>query len=397
MSNRSVRIQKRLLQFNAIPFAFGEIDDPEYSISTKGSIQTYTNNTHGGYLPTLGESSMLEPSTFRATVTFDFRQISCEEKVRYARFIKRQLLISGKLWVVQNATELLWTNAIVRDISEAQGDRATRDMFTVGITFELPDGYWRMAKPTRTFICDYCPTRFEDFDPDYCEDMYDYNGVCDANGVGECTPCTLDLSHPPEFAGCDWNPLCFYPLYNPRKTQVANPNIKGGKIDKIIPSRYDMFGVQCANQYYIRYDCELEKERFCYDGGWGRKFRVATNKVGKPYTFSYCSRTDLPTNQVKVRLAGKFTNPKVTINGDSMQLLQSVDGVTVFGFGPRAYITPDPKDEDPAKRIYDIQNDLVRSNTPPFQVHAGRNCVTVEGADYGENCWCYIDSTDITW
>lgn len=396
MSNRPVRLQKRLLQFNAVPFAFGEIDDPEYSISVKGEAQNYTNNAHGAYYPTLGESGILEPSSFRATISFDFRKIACQEKVRYARFIKRQLLVSGKLWAVQNGVELMWTNAIARDISEAQGDRAIRDIFTVSVTFELPDGYWRLAKPTRTFLCEYCPNRYEDFDPDFCNDAYDYNGVCGSSN--NCLPCVVDMSTPVTEQACDWRPLCEYPLYNPRKTQSRNPNNPKQFIDKIIPSRYDMFGVQCSNQYYLDYSCQKEKDYFCYDEGWGRKFRIPTTEAGQPYTFSYCSNTDLPTNQVKVRLVGSFTNPKVTINGDSMQFFGNLDNaILVLGFGPRAYTNLDPRDQNKATRAYRLETMLSRTNTPPFQVTSGKNCVTIEGANFGATCYAYIDSIDITW
>ena len=290
----------------------------------------------------------------------------------------------------------MWTNAIARDISEAQGDRAIRDIFTVSVTFELPDGYWRLAKPTRTFLCEYCPNRYEDFDPDFCNDAYDYNGVCGSSN--NCLPCVVDMSTPVTEQACDWRPLCEYPLYNPRKTQSRNPNNPKQFIDKIIPSRYDMFGVQCSNQYYLDYSCQKEKDYFCYDEGWGRKFRIPTTEAGQPYTFSYCSNTDLPTNQVKVRLVGSFTNPKVTINGDSMQFFGNLDNaILVLGFGPRAYTNLDPRDQNKATRAYRLETMLSRTNTPPFQVTSGKNCVTIEGANFGATCYAYIDSVDITW
>lgn len=396
MSNRPVRIQKRLLQYNGVPFAFGEISDPSYSIATKGEIQNYTNNTHGAYLPTIGESQKLEPSTFRANISFDFRRISCEDKVRYARFIKRQLLIPGKLWAVQNAVELLWTNGRVVDITENVDDPSTRDMFNVSITFELPDGYWRMAKPTRTFLCEYCPNRYHEFDPNFCEDMYDYNGVCDSTGQSNCVPCVVDMGGNVQEKTCDWKPLCSYPLYNKRAHYVTDPTNPTRKLQEFIPSRYDMFGINCSNQYYIRYDCELEQETFCYDGSWGRKFRVDTTKPGQPYTFSYCSRTDLPTDKVRIRLVGTFNTPKITINGDYIKVGVNSNGLLSLGYGPTGYTTPDKTDADSSLRA-PIDTYLTRSNTPAFEVTAGRNCVTIEGAEFGEDCWIYIDTVDITW
>lgn len=394
MNNRPVRLNKRLLQFNALPFAFGEVTDPNYTISTKGQSQSYTNNTHGSYYPTMGQSQKLQSTTFRANVGFDFRKIPCEEKVRYARFIKRQLLVSGKLWAVQNAVELLWTNARVTDITEDEDSNMSRDIYRINITFELIDGFWRMAKNTRTFLCSYCPSRYQDFDPDYCEDMYDYNGVCIQNN---CMPCQINLERSAEFEACEWHPLCYYPLYNSRKDTSPDPNNPTISRTSIVPSRYDMFGVSCKNQWYIDYSCERETKAFCPTQTWGRKFFIPTNKPINSHTFSYCARTDIPTEQVKIRLVGKFTNPKVIINGDSVELNAVVPAFASIGYGPKAYTSYLARDDNPDARRPLQPTDIIRSNTPAFQLHAGKNCVTVTGADFGSSAAIYIDSIDLTW
>lgn len=394
MSNHPIRLNKRLLQFNNLPFAFGEVSDPNYTISTKGDSQPYTNNTHGSYYPTLGESQKLEATTFRATIAFDFRKLGCEEKVRYARFIKRQLLVSGKLWAVQNAVELLWTNARVTNISESEDTAIVRDVYRIDVTFELIDGYWRMAKNTRTFLCEYCPSRYQDFDPDYCEDMYDYNGVCEQDN---CVPCPINLEKRPEFEGCDWKPLCHYPLYTPRRTTERDPNNPGIVRTIDVPARYNMFGVSCSNQWYIDYSCKREAEYFCFDESWGRKFFIPTQDQANVHTFSYCARTDIPTDQVKIRLVGKFTRPEVIINGDSVLLDTIVPGFAAIGYGPKAYTSYKDRDDDPRARRWLSANEIIRTNTPAYQLHAGKNCVTVKGADFGETCYIYIDSIDLTW
>lgn len=394
MSNREVRLTKRLLQFNHLPFSYGEISDPQYSIVTKGESQPYTNNTHGSYYPTLGESQKLEATSFRATIAFDFRKIPCEEKVRYARFIKRQLLISGKLWAAQNAVELLWTNARVTDINESEDSDNIRDVYRIDVTFELIDGYWRMAKNTRTFLCKYCPNRYQDFDPDFCEDMFDYDGIC---GDRSCLPCAINLQTPPVGEACDWKPLCYFPLYNPRRTTMKNPNNPGEVISQIVPARYDMFGTSCANEWYIDYNCERESELFCITETWGRKFFIPTPNANNSVTFSYCSRTDLPTQQVKVRLVGKFTNPEVIINGDSVKLDTIVPGFAAIGYGPSVYTSYKEQDDDPTARRYLEAYEITRTNTPAFELHAGQNCVTVKGADFGGSAYIFIDNIDITW
>lgn len=406
MSNRPVRIQKRLLQFNQVPFAFGEITDPSYSISFKGESQPYTNNAHGSYFPTLGESGILQASTFRANFDIDFREIACEDKVRYARFIKRELAKSGKLWCAQNATEILWTNARVVDISEEVDDPGTRDMFRFSCTFELIDGFWRMAKRTRTFLCEYCPNRFEDFDENYCVDLYDYYGVCDETGTSSCLPCDYNDYTEPKYEGCDWRPLCYFPLYNERVKTTTTTDSNGEKVTKkeIIKSIYDMFGVNCSNQMYIRYDCQLEADYFCYDGSWGRKWRLLSNKDENTTNITFCSRTDLPTNMVRVRLVGDFVNPEVTINGDTVRIPTDgvMYGIITIGFGTEVwrsldYRDPLYKDSNGNPRVADLSHLAERTNTPMFELKAGKNEITVKGNVYHKDAFIYVDSVDITW
>lgn len=401
MSNRPVRIQKRLLQFNQLPFAFGEITDPSYSIAFKGQSQPYTNNAHGSYFPTLGESGILEASTFRASFDIDFRKISCEDKVRYARFIKRELAKSGKLWAVQNATELMWTNARVLDISEEVDDPGTKDMFRFSVTFELIDGFWRLAKRTRTFLCEYCPNRFEDFDSSYCNDLYDYYGVCDTTG-NSCLPCNYNDYIPPKYEGCNWKPLCYFPLFNPRtkKTLVGkNPDGSSQYVTETVQSIYDMFGVNCANQQYIRYDCELEKKWFCFDGSWGRKWRLLAQNDTNTTTQTFCSRTDLPTNMVRVRLVGDFVDPTVTINGDTVKIPSTngsvYGGIITIGYGTEVWASNDSR--DPWENAVDISFRAERTNTPMFELKAGTNEISVSGNVYDKDAFVYVDSVDITW
>lgn len=394
MSNRPVRIQKRLLQFNQIPFAFGEITGPAYTVSFKGESQPYTNNAHGSYFPTLGESGILESSTFRASFDIDFRKLGCEDKVRYARFIKRELAKSGKLWAVQNATELLWTNARVTDIIEEVDDPGTKDMFRFSVTFELIDGYWRLAKRTRTFLCEYCPNRFEDFDTQYCNDLYDYYGLCDSDGRVCGLPCNYSIDTKGDYEGCKWKPLCFFPLYNDRITKDENG------MPLYVPSLYNMFGVNCSNQYYIRYDCDLEKSWFCHDGWWGRKWRLDTKAEINTTPITFCSRTDLPTDKVRVRLVGKFINPSVTINGDTLTIptpenSDGMDGAITIGYGTEVLYSRNKR--DPFDNAQDISYLCQRTNTPMFELQAGSNSAIVKGNVFGKDAQVYIDSVDITW
>lgn len=414
MNNRPVRVQKRLLQFNQLPFAFGEVTEQAYSVAFKGESQNYTNNAHGSYYPTLGEPAMLQSSTFRATVDIDFRQITCEDKIRYARFIKRQLSRSGKLWAVQNAVELIWTNARVIDIDENVDDAESKDILRIGIQFELMDGVWRLAKRTRTFICtDYCAARFQDFDDQFCEDLYDYEGVCSDNSCVACTPAVYNT---PEYQGCIWRPLCQFALYqnnqiiDPNGTPHITTNENGDKVIEypkiIIPSLYNLFGVSCSNRCFINYSCKCESQQFCDDATWGRKFTLRADQPVNTTCFTFCARTDLPTTAVRVRLVGGFTSQtRIEINGDVVDLSNAImehDNMAItIGFGPLVYVVYEGDGQIgnvkyPMKNGQDVTKLTRRSNTPMFQINPGKNFVKITGNKKGVSSKVYIEPIDLT-
>lgn len=386
MKGKSIRVQKRLLQFNSLPFSFGEIDSTSYSIATKGASQPYTNNAHGSYYPTFGVPQKLQASTYRATFTIDFSGIACEDKLRYARFVKQQLLTPGKLWAVQNGTELIWTNARVTGYSEDVDAQETKNELHIAATFELVDGYWRLASRTRTFLCEYCPARFQDFNPNWCWDTSDVEGVCDETGTTRCLPCELNLYEAPTFEGCDWKPLCYFSKYEDRILK------KGTKI----PSLYSLFGVNCSNQYAIKYDCDLEKDFFCYDAPWGRKFRLRADGNKNETKIQFCSRTDLPTDMVRVRLVGSFSYPTIKVNGDTVRINSgNLDGVITIGFGPTVKLSPSRRDAN-APGTFQLSTGVERSNTPMFQVQPGLNEIVVTGNNYREDSFIYVDPVEIT-
>ena len=384
-SNTPLRVHKRLLQFNMLPFSFGELEEQSYTSTFKGETQSYTNNAHGGYFPTLGEFGRLNVSEFNATVTLSLKKLGCDDKIRFIRYAKRQLAQSGKLWATQNGVELIWANARCTSINEVVTFPGDADKLRLGLSFELIDGYWVMASRTRTFLCEYCPERFQDFDPYYCWDVNDLSGVCDPSGVSKCYPCLNNLYEPVEMEGCDWKPLCTFPLKNRYKD---------------IPSLTDIFGPLCPNNYAINYSCEKEKEYFCFDAAWGHKFRLKADLPNNETTITFCSKTDIPSDFVRIRLLGQFTNPSITINGDTVWIgttnnPQYLNGITTVGFGTQVYTTNDRK--DPEKNRVDIESLTSRTNTPMFQIKPGINTITIKGNKAWEDAFVYIQPIEITY
>lgn len=404
--NAPLRAQKRLLQFNDLPFFMGEISDQTYTATFKGETQAYTNAAHGGYFPTLGEFGKLETSEFSATVQISFKEIDCEDKLHYARFIKRQLAKSGKLWAVQSGNEIIYANARVTSINEDVESIIDTDVLSMGLTFELIDGYWVIASTTRTFLCDYCPAKFQNIDPYYCYDVTELVGQCDETGTSRCFPCLTNLFHPVEVETCDAKPLCNY-----THVELAS-----------------MLGARCPNQYYIQYSCELEEDYFCYDVSWGKKYRLYAGNVNNQNVtrVNFCSKTDLPTDFVRIRLSGNWTNGKIIIRhlkptvlsdpnyadhgatfmddkylidqvviGNSSQPFNVGQGVVTLGYGIKAYYSYN--DKHPDQTIIEIPaSQISRTNAPYFQLNPGINVFEIMGNNYGEDAFAYFQPIELT-
>lgn len=370
----NIRLQKRLLQFNNLVFSFADITAENYTSSFKGESTPYTNALHGSYYPSFGAWGKLSSSEFEAEVEIDFAELGCEEDyVRYLRFIKRELARSGKLWAVQGGSEIIWANARVLSINEAITPGDT-DVLHLTIQFELIDGFWVLASTTRTCISTFCTKDFVDFDENYCYSLQDLTGACNSGG-NSCLPCNKIAQDPyPNNIPCE--PLCKY-----------------SKVDLT-----KMFSRDCPNNYAIRYDCEMEKDEFCYDAAWGEKKRL--NKTGMNYgnstSWQFCSRTDIPTELVRITLVGNFENPTVTINGRSVTIKGSFSNQAItIGEGLEIYLSNDIK--NPYAQTTSLINQATFSGVPYFQMNPGINQITVSGNEYQKNSFVYVKPVDITY
>lgn len=371
-TNKPLKVQKRLLQFNNLPISFGEIDDQTYTASFKGTSTPYTNYQHGSYFPNFGEYGVLNASQFEATLTFNFKDIACGDKPRYARFIKRQLAKSGKLWAVQNGGEIIWANARVLSINESValiGDNSIK----LSVIFELIDGYWVYAWKTRTFLAPYCVSRFINFDDQYCWEYEEER--CDITGQDRCLPCyTID---PEMNVDADYKPLCSW-----TRTEIT-----------------DALGSRCPQQFHIKYSCDLEKDYFCYDAGWGDKYKLNSKSPVNETVISYCSLTDLPTNIIQIRLRGTFVNPTITINDDTITLNGTyTEGTMVvvgFGVGVGLY-----RQRQNNRKEWDYVRSLVPNvtvtNIPYFELNPGKNTIKITGNQMDKKSYAYIKPVEIT-
>lgn len=370
--NKPLKIQKRLLQFNNLPIAFGEIEDQTYTASFKGSSVPYTNRQHGSYYPNFGEYGILNASQFDATLVFNFKEIACGDKPRYARFIRRQLAHSGKLWAVQHGGDIIWANARVISINET-AVLAGENSIKLAVTFELIDGFWVYAWKTRTFLAPYCVARFTNFDDQYCWEYED--GRCDITGQDRCLPCyTIE---PEANSDGEYQPLCSW-----SRTEITNA-----------------LGARCPQQFHIRYSCELEKQWFCYDAGWGDKYKLYNREPVNSTTIDYCSMTDLPTNLIQIRLRGTFVNPTITVNGDTLRLDGTYENGTMvtigFGVGVGLY-QQDPNNREKWDYVRSLLPQVHVTNIPYFELNPGKNTITVTGAQMDKKSYLYVKPLEIT-
>lgn len=378
--NAPIRVHKRLLQFNNIPIAFGEIDETTYTASFKGETQLYTNYQHGGYYGHLGEYGVLNTSNFDATLLFDFKQIGCTDKARYARFIKRQLSHSGKLWAVQNGGEIVWANARVVSIHDANAVNDI-DCLRLDVTFEIIDGYWVLAWKTRTFMAPYCPNRFINFDEQYCW-QYD-DAKCDITGKEDrCLPCFTIEEEPNNDA--DYKPLCAW-----------------SRLDMI-----NLFGARCPSQMHFRYDCDLEADWFCYDASWGSKYKLKNSEqpLANITEIQHCILSDLPTNMIQIRLVGSFVDPTIEVNGDKMTIEGTYPegAMLVVGFGAgvsywkaKKVANPDVNNKD-FELVETIMKKTTVTNVPYFELNPGKNIIKVTGNARDKKSFIYVKQVDIT-
>lgn len=374
ISKPNIRLQKRLLQFNNLVFSYADIVSSNYTSSFKGESVPYTNALHGSYFPNFGAWGKLYASEFESEVTIDFSDLGCDnDYVRYLRFIKRELARSGKLWAIQGGSEIIWANARVLSINESITPGDT-DVLRLTIQFELIDGFWILASSTRTCITKTCAKDFVDFDENYCYSLQDLTGACSSNG-NSCLPCNK-IATDPYPNNLDCTPLCKY-----AKDDLTK-----------------MFSRGCPSSYAFRYDCDMEKSSFCYDAAWGEKKRL--NKTGLNYnnstTWQFCSRTDIPTELVRITLVGSFERPTITVNGRSVTINGSFDNQAItVGEGLEIYLSSNIK--NPYASTTSLINQATFSGVPYFTMNPGINTITVSGNEYQKNSFAYVKPIELTY
>lgn len=295
--NRNESVKRKYTQFNDLVITDYQITT-DYSVSFKTESNNYYYG-HGSQPYVLNNDQLLQSQTLSLTLRLSTSQIRCHELPLYNEHILVQLQKAGKLWAIES-NRVLWAYASVTDYSVTHNPN--NDMIVMDVSFFLHEGYWHIADPMKVFLQEY---RYCDFNinDDYiildkecgeepCQE------ICDALCIPENQQalCCLECS---DFL----DTLC--------------------SVDKSLYTN-------CEPRYKFEYNCEkaltlygntlLKGQRICKSSG------CTGNIVGRFY-----SDTIKETKGIKLLLSGQVSNPFITLNGNSLQVMGDYDGYLTVG------------------------------------------------------------------
>lgn len=289
---------RKYVQFNDLVFYsyITNSDDVKVDFDIAKSSYTFRN---GDYAPLKNRTPRIQSTTVGITMEFDFRQIACDLRDFYRRFIVEQLTKAGKLWAVQGK-ELLWAYAIPESYSEP-----TRNLYKntleVDVQFYLPQGIWHKADKQRTFILDLDICEFL-----RCLDYQTLNPCCDcANCVTTHNCCCCDeLTR--EDALCD--------------------------------RTLDVYSGNCVPNVMIKYDCAAAERLFTNLGNPILGQRICRDPIEDPIIAGQIYyEGDIPSDKYKIILNGGGEDIRITINGNTNVLKGEFEDQIIVTSGGMLY------------------------------------------------------------
>lgn len=285
-----VRYTRRLVQFNNLVFDGADmLSNMDNSISFKGEGQSYSF-AHGEYRPFKNDYLYLEAQTASATITLNMKRLPCEHRPFYGRFVKTELSRPGKLWAVEGH-ELLWTNAVVTNISPDLSSRENE--LELDIDFALYDGVWRKADKQKTFLVPY----------DICSMM-------DCLGYRTVNPCA------------SLNGNCCEACNDITQEMLDNSCVCccADELDPSMALCYHLDELEgyygCDAPFQIVYDCLKGNKFFDLGDKLCEKDSCSGIIAGRFY-----SETDIPTEEVNIIIDGHMKDPMIEIN-DNLNIIK---------------------------------------------------------------------------
>lgn len=358
--------KRHYLQYNELVFdEYDMIAEDDSSATFKVFSEEY-GFTHGAYSPFKRKGGLLRPSSASMTITLNMKKLPCEVRPFYKQFAITQLTTQGRLWAVENNT-LMWAWAHISTLRESVS--ATKNKVELDVDFELPEGVWHKANKQKTFLVDHDVCSFME-----CYDYKEIHPCFGANGQ-DCCHCHHEEKH--EDCGCcdcveKEDALCF-------KEESAKCCENGLQ-----------FFYDCNNPYRIVYSCTAGEKYF--GGGNDYIGEKLCDTCGYIAGLFY-SDTEIPTNNVKIKIHGNVTNPAIEINGNTNIIKGNYDGVLEINSDGSVYFS---KDGCIACDPLSVDKWVVpEGNTYGWTVNPGNNRFILNGGCCGTVC-AYIEADALT-
>lgn len=361
-----MRYTRLYVQFNNLVFdGVDMIRDFDASVSFKGSSQAYSYG-HGAYRPFKTNYGYAEAQTASMTINLNMKRLPCEHRPYFGRFVKTELSKPGKLWAIEG-NELLWTNAVVTNISHDLSARENELEFDVD--FELFDGVWRKADKQKTFLVPY----------DIC-------ALFDCKGYKTVNPCAYD----------DCCTSCLDKELEKRLDNSCECCCVD-ELDKSMALCYHTDELQdyysCSAPYQIVYDC-TKGEEFFGDEFLGAKLCERDSCSGI-IAGRFYSETDIPTTEVGLIIKGHMLNPIIEINGNRNVIKGEYDGTLTIKASGDVYYAGE---RDCCDTLLDPSVwSIPSNNTYGFTVNPQWNSVIINTNDCCGMTCAYIQHNALTY
>lgn len=350
---------RRFVQYNDLVFDGTESINsaPSESISTKYSSTEYLLK-HGSYVSTQSQQVLLKDD--KITIDLAISTIDWDMDIVQAHvdFIKEQLVTRGKLWAIDTGGILIWAEVILDSYTPTYEWSIRDDGYIVfSVEFTNPSCTWKKADGHTTWfmpyeLCSYTAMLancFKNADCDSCtnpaENLQGFCSSCDA------LCCDLD----------DAVSLCEM----------------RGDIEK------DFFE-KCNSKWRIVHNCQLGRDAFGDEKLWGQAFCDVC--IDGTFVQRFYADTAIESKNVTVTLQGKFKDPEIFINGDSVILEGEYDGfIQISSKGQVTYFS-DMEMPECQERNRVSNSKLTLCTKRWWRVHRGDNEIFVRGVKSKNMC-----------
>lgn len=317
---------------------------------------------HGSYMPFKRRHQFSREQQLSMTLKIDTFGMSRDNRQFFKDFIKMTLAEGPqRLWAVEG-NELIWTWAACKDFSEEYALK--KNEVSIDVELTLFEGIWHKANRFCTFLKPYEPCLWDEClafrDPEPCQKC--------------CPDCVSDVRYDDRTCCCTCDVL---------KKQNSLCNFDD----------FNVFYRKCKVGYQIYFDCDAGNRI------WGDKYRLG-GKVCKNGSCTdiiagqYYSYTILDT-EADVTLVGEYKDPKITINGNTMQITGKFQGeLLIRANGDMIYtqkgccddcVKPDCSDKYPEDHKDDKEDEKPTCSEccPPMILLEPDDLVIPEGNTFG--------------